>query len=149
LKDELNPTTVIISRLDDEWASVRFPYDEDFLATMKDSIEFTYRKWDRDKGYWRVHLAFLPELVAICKDNFNVVMIEKSLQHHHEEVPGNGIFQNLFPLIRDAYLDRVYKALAQAFHPDHKGDAELMKQLNEAFRERKSRIAKPDETQSE
>jgi hypothetical protein len=51
--------------------------------------------------------------------------------------PDANLFRMVFNLIPDEYVPGVYRALAQAVHPDHGGTNEQMRDLNLAYEERK------------
>jgi hypothetical protein len=125
-------STIIISKIDNEWVSVRFPYNEIFINALKQAIEPNYRIWDFDNKIWKVHIAFLESLIGVSKGYFLNIKCDINLKKDPTE-----LFNMLFENMNIAYIDKVYSSLAQAFHPDHKGNNEWMKSLNLSYNKNK------------
>jgi hypothetical protein len=54
------------------------------------------------------------------------------LAEEENKVPEN-MFAPIFDIIPEQYRDQVYRSMCQAVHPDHGGNVEQMKKLNEAY----------------
>jgi len=125
---------IVRSSLGQGWVDVVSPYDRDYVEELKSSIQPSHRKWDPQSQVWHVNELYLEELVALLKKHFDEVTTNLLSE---EPVPSN-LFRPVFEALKDlpnGNLDKVYKQLAVAVHPDHGGSDELMKKLNEAYQE--------------
>ena len=116
------------------------PYRRDFVEALKDNIEPRHREpiYEERNGkqrfsHWRIVDIYVPDLVKLLEDFFPGQEIESDLV----EDEGSWI-EEMFRVIPDGKVDLVYRALAQALHPDLGGDEELMKKLNTAYQARKA-----------
>ncbi len=64
--------------LKDDFISVRFPYDPGLVDRIKN---LENRKWDPKQKYWAVHIAHLPQVLAIL--NLNIANIEAPVRDHY------------------------------------------------------------------
>lgn len=118
----------------DKWIDIITPYSRDFVDNLKETVQPGHRKWDPDNKIWTVSEIYLEQVANLLKQYFDEVetdLLEPMAQ------PEN-IFVPILSLIRDEDLDRVYKLLCFAVHPDRGGNEESMKLLNIAYSERKN-----------
>ena len=133
------PTRAAINRSDIKgWLDVVTPYVPaimaDFLDELKSTIQPSHRKWDPDTKVWHVSDMFLEELIGMLKKYFDDVVTDLL---EEPSVPDN-MFMPVFEALKglpDGTLDKVYRQLSQALHPDKGGSNELQKKLNDAYSE--------------
>jgi len=101
------------------------PYNVDFVDDLKSSLPGHHRMWDKGAGHWLVNEAYLEDLVNVCRKYFNEVVTDLG-----EEEVTEGMYGELLRACPPANQDKLYAALAFAFHPDRGGDTEIMKQIN-------------------
>jgi len=116
------------------WVDVHSPYDPTYVKELKDSIQASHRKWDPGQSVWHVNELFLDILVRLLKKHFDEVTTDL-LNDENSVVPDN-MFVPVFEALRqlpNGSMDKIYKSLANALHPDHGGNTELMVKLNNAY----------------
>ncbi len=116
------------------WVDVVTPYLAEFVEDLKTVIQPSHRTWDKDNRVWHVNELFLEELVGLLQMHFDEVttdLVEAA------EPAASNMFKPVFAELKGDNLDKVYRALAQALHPDHGGNQEQMKLLNAAYQEAK------------
>ena len=127
----------ILQTNDPEWLAVITPYNRQFVEFFKINIEPRFRQPVYNENgkfvHWRVHRVCLEDIIKLIEDFFPGQEIESDLV----EDEGSWI-EEMFRVIPDGKVDLVYRALAQALHPDLGGDEELMKKLNTAYQARKA-----------
>ena len=119
------------------WVDVVSPYDPDYIEDLKTVIQPSHRIWDKDQRVWHVNEMFLEELVGLLQMHFDEVTTD--LVEPAEPATSN-MFKPVFEALKgmpDGAIDKVYKSLAFALHPDHGGSNELMTKLNGAYQEAK------------
>jgi hypothetical protein len=106
-------------------------YRAGFVYELKEEIPFPHRQYNAEDRTWDISESYLPALMRILKEHFdtvqNLIIKEKVLP-----IKGN-LFEEVFKVLQPEYCSVVYKALAQAVHPDHGGTNQMMKYLNEAY----------------
>ena len=127
------PTRASINRSTMQgWVDVISPFNSRYIEDLKTVIQPSHRKWDPDQRVWHVNEIFLEELVGLLKMHFDEVVTDLT------EPPTDNMFVPLFAALQgmpDGTMDKVYRTLSQALHPDHGGSTELMSKLNNAYDE--------------
>jgi len=130
------PTRAAINRSDKKgWVDLHTPYDKNFVQELKDRIQPSHRQWNPGQGVWHVNELFLDVAVELTRKFFNEVTTD--LLQEEPKAVGNmfvPVLQALAGLPNDG-MDKVYKTLAMALHPDVGGSNELMTKLNQAYQE--------------
>jgi hypothetical protein len=130
--DYKGPTRAAINRSEQRgWVDVHTPFNSDFVKKLKDNIQPSHRKWNPQQGVWHVNELFLDVVVELTKHYFDEVTTDL-LNEEPTQLPANMFLPVMQALPKDT-VDKVYKALAVAIHPDHGGSNELMSQLNQAY----------------
>jgi len=111
------------------WLDVDTPYSEKFIKELKLTIQPSHRKWNLVLKVWQVNEMFLEELVELLKVYFDEVIVN----FVNPAPNGNNPFIPVLNLISTQDIDKVYKSLAFAIHPDRGGNNQTMKLLNEAY----------------
>ena len=128
------PTKAAILKSPKEgWLKVISPYSADFVDELKSTIQPSHRHWNPDEKYWLINEIYLEDLVTILKRHYNEVTTDLL----GEESQPSNLFSQIFEILPKEYVDKVYFILASAIHPDHGGNEALIKQLNEAYQEKK------------
>ena len=104
------------------------PWDQDFLDELKSTIQPSSRHWNTETKRWIISEIVLEDVVRIMKRHFDEVTTDLA----QPETNGN-LFEQVFAVIPKEYMPQIYRALAQAVHPDHGGSEEMFKQLNNAY----------------
>jgi hypothetical protein len=115
------------------WVRVVTPFDRDFVDDLKVMIPRDHRQWVPEDKHWLVNELFIKELVDIVRMHFDDV--ETDLGQKETIETTEGLFNQLFKVIPKDHVDKIYKILAQALHPDHGGSTEQMTELNKAYQE--------------
>ena len=127
------PTRAAINRSDTKgWVDVVSPYNADYIEDLKTVIQPSHRKWDPNQKVWRVSEIYLEELVGLLKMHFDEVTTNLT---EPEQPAVDNIFKPVFSALKGDDMDKVYRALAFALHPDRGGSAEQMSKLNQAYQE--------------
>lgn len=115
-----------------EWLTISCPYEPHFVKALKREVDSAYRWWDKDSKLWHIRSAFIKEVLPLCRQYYEEVECRVNVKEVLASSKVN-VFEQLFKRITPQYADRIYKSLAKVVHPDLGGDADLMKQLNEAY----------------
>lgn len=130
------PTKAGIYRSDrDGWLKVVTPYHPDFVDALKSSIQPPHRTWDPDAKCWYINEMFLEDITKLCQRYYNEV--ETNLAEPEASDNNTNSFVELFDILPEDLVDKVYYSLSLALHPDRGGSNELVSQLNKAYKERK------------
>lgn len=120
------------------WLKITVPWinnvTRDFVDELKETVPSSNRKWDPDRKEWSISEMFLEELIPMLKRYFDEVITDLL---EEPSIPDNmfmPVFEALKGLPNDN-IDKIYKSLANALHPDHGGSTEIMTKLNEAYGE--------------
>ena len=121
------------------WFIVKTPWNENFLTDMKANIQQSSRQWDPVLKVWKISDMFLEDIIILLKLHFDDVVVDLE-----EEAPAIAVttkpinvFDEVFRMIPDDQVERIYKALAFAVHPDHGGNTAQMTALNVSYQARK------------
>jgi len=132
-KEHKGPTRAAVNRsVLTGWVDLVTPYNAGFVRDLKESIQTSHRKWNPDMKVWQVNQIYLDKAVLLLKKYFDEVTTDLLTE---PEVPAN-LFKPIFEILRklpNGNMDKIYRTLAMAVHPDHGGSDELMKKLNEAY----------------
>lgn len=122
----------------DGWLNVSTPYSRALVEDIKSYIEPSGRIWNPSTKFWEIKEIYLGTLVSILKKHFGDNIIQNLTE---EDKPlSSNVFKPVFDVLKtmpNGNMDRVYKALAIAIHPDHGGSNDQMKSLNEAYNDAK------------
>lgn len=116
------------------WVRIVTPYHKEFIEALKYNIPGSLRYWDNVDKVWEVNALYLDVLIDIMKKHFKDVSADLNSGNDTAEI--ENIFEPLFDILKDlptGEMDRVYRALSMALHPDRGGSAEQMKKLNEVM----------------
>jgi len=127
-----------ISQGPEGWLKARFPYNAALVAELKDTFPVGHRKWDPDSQCWFVSDLYAEELVAMLGRYFTEVVANIKSAEKTSENP----FYDALAALPEAHIDRVFRSIAQAVHPDVGGTDALMKQLNDAYASVKNKALK-------
>jgi len=121
------------------WVLVSAPYFPDITPRMvedfKTYIDSSSRKWNPDTKFWEVKETCLGTLITILKKYFGDNITQNLTA---EEASPSNLFRPVFEALKqlpNGQLDKVYRQLSMAVHPDVGGSNELMTKLNEAYQE--------------
>jgi len=115
------------------WVSLITPYNTEFLEELKMQIPGSMRRWIPDKKIWEVSDLYLDKAVLIMKQFFDEIITD---MFDEEPKAVENVFQPLFEILKDmpnGSMEKVYRALSMALHPDVGGSAEQMIKLNQAY----------------
>lgn len=122
----------------DGWVDVHSPYNKEYVETLKTVIQPSHRKWDAEQSVWHVNQIYLEELVGILKMYFDEVTTDL-VDDPNSSASASSVPDNMFlPVLEalkglsDGTMEKVFRSLAFAVHPDAGGSTELMTKLNEA-----------------
>lgn len=133
-KKYTGPTKAGIYKSDKEsWVRVVAPWNQDFLDELKDTFQPSFRRWDPDAKHWLINDIYLEDIILLCKKYFDDVETDLT-----SESSDSNPFIAVLDLIPIQDLDKIYKTLAFAVHPDRGGSDKSMKLLNEAYEKRKA-----------
>lgn len=115
------------------FVTVVTPYHAGFVSDIKTFIDYPFRKYDPATKHWMVDKTYLETLVIILEKHFD----EINTNLLSEQASDGNLFAQLFEILPNEHRDKVYRVLAQVFHPDKGGSTEQMSQLNEAYQQRR------------
>jgi len=126
------------------WAKCRLPYSEDFVAELKEKIDWRLRSWSPSERVWMVDPSVMGVAEEVALKYFpDFVWLKTSPNAARTSVPEppaerleDGTYGTLANLLRVSSSDtlkRLFKNLAVDLHPDRGGDIETMKLLNTAW----------------
>lgn len=119
------------------WVLVSTPYDAKLVEDLKSWIEPSGRSWNPETKFWEVKEIHLGTLVTILKKHFG----DNVTQNLTTPALGTGPKNMFIPVLEalkqlpNGQMVKVYRALANACHPDVGGTNELMSKLNQAYQE--------------
>lgn len=132
------------------------PYDKRFVAFVSQGVKSLHRKFDPVTKRWSVYVGRLPQVVAAAYRFFDSVdyravppevqikivqFLDKSsdpipmLSGSRRKTPHEVLF--VAPNAPLEVIKAAYWALAQKYHPDHGGDVEKFREIDEAWKELK------------
>jgi hypothetical protein len=131
------------------WLTFHFKYNRRFITTIQNLKPSSYRKFNKKLSCWEIHYTKLAPIVRdslrffkeIKYDDVNEVhkkIINDVLKHHQTDskvVKSADAYETLY-VAKNApkeVIRAAYKALAMLYHPDHGGDAEKFRMIQEAY----------------
>lgn len=140
---------------DTRFCSLTHPYNKRFVAFVSQGIKpLSFRRYDDRTRRWEVHINKIPQVVAAAKRFFEhvdyralppdvqikiVQFAEKSgdlpVGHTRPKTPYEVLYlaTNAPPEV----IKAAYRALAQKHHPDHGGDPNKFREIDEAWKKLK------------
>lgn len=150
---------LIIDDWDEEtqMAACRFKANRRFTDWLKVGLKpASYRRWDGK--VWRVHMSQLPLTVSMGRRYFHhvdysalpawVQMLIAEGTKNATRVPPMRLGAtpydtlHLLPSAPWEVVKAAYKALAIIHHPDHDGDAEVFREVTDAYKDLESKLVK-------
>lgn len=111
-------------------ATVAFAYDEKIIAIVKG---MPGRRWDPGAKHWTVDARDARALASqLARAGYVVSLDGKLVESGSAGALTGDPLEALFRQLPVHLREPVYRALSRVLHPDLGGDAELMKQLNNA-----------------
>lgn len=121
------------------WLLVSAPYFPDItphlVEDLKSYIDSSSRRWNPDTKFWEVKETCLETLITILKKHFRDNVTQNLTA---EEPVSSNLFKPVLEALKqlpNGQMDKVYRALSMACHPDAGGSNELMSKLNQAYQE--------------
>lgn len=122
-----------------DWLKIYTPYSQNFVQYLKLNIapqdrEPIFHEVEGKQRFdcWKIRRTYLDDIVKLMNDFWPREEIVSDLDE------GSDWIDKLFAVVPDSKIDLVYRALAQALHPDVGGDEELMKRLNLVYEIKKN-----------
>lgn len=115
----------------------RTPYDPAFVAELKATIPFPYRRWEPVDKVWRIDTLFEEEIADLCREHFGDVRIirpDETKAGGREPEHYRALF--ILPEAPIVVVEAAYRALAKLWHPDVSDDpnaVERMQAINLAY----------------
>lgn len=107
-------------------AFVSFPYDEILVDLFKH--RFPTRRWIPEQKVWEIPAALAEDCRNWLADQIGSAVVIKDTQDEYAWI------DMIFKAVTGNNREALYKGLAKAFHPDTGGDTEIMKRINDAYR---------------
>mgnify|MGYP001558341190 CR=1 FL=1 len=123
-----------------DWLLMVSPYNKDFVEQFKATIPSAQRKWDPESKRWLIGEIYAVEIAELIKQHFPEAEITTDLVQ--ETTPEVNLFEQLFTVLPAEFVDKIYKTLSMAVHPDKGGSNELMSKLNQAYENRRKKYDK-------
>ena len=142
-----------------EFCSLIHPYSKRFVDFVRYGIKpLSYRRWDGNSKRWEVHVAKLAVVILFAKSHFDHVdyrslpqdlqikivaemqgkqTAQETLRGHNRALlrPDPYLELHLQPTAPWEVVKAAYRALALLHHPDHGGNAEDFRRIQEAYEE--------------
>ena len=119
------------------WLIMVSPYDKSFVEQFKSAVPSGQRRWEPESKRWLFNSVYIADVVGLLKLHFPEIEITSDLVQEVE--PETSLFEQLLAILPDDYLEKIYKILAMALHPDRGGSNELMSKLNQAYAKRRKK----------
>lgn len=140
-----------------QFCPLEFKYNKRFQDLLRSGVKpLSYRKYDRAKGTWSVHISKLPLVVAFGKryfahvdysalpDAIQIQIVQRLQENRYREDLGPGPAASaaaktphqvlhLLPTAPPEVVKASYRALVSIYHPDHGGSADDFRAIQEAF----------------
>jgi hypothetical protein len=119
------------------WAST--PYNDVFLAALKEEVPAWARQWDKERKMWCVNATYertLKVLLVACYGDFAEVLpaeLGLGIDAGHRMPANEFAALHLLPSAPPELVRVAYKCLAKLYHPDLGGETEQMQALNAAY----------------
>lgn len=144
---------LIIKQKNSKWLSLHFSYNKRFVTALQSIKPLSYRKFNKKLGSWEIHESKLSLVIQFSQKHFSEVeydtlppnlklVIEIVLKDFKTSFKAPKVvdaYETLF-ILRSAPKEVIkasYKALVMVHHPDHGGDAEMFRRVQEAYNELK------------
>ena len=131
-KSTESPKASIVKSSIPGFVAVISTFNRDFVDELKESIPHPHRQWNPTDKMWNISETYLEELVKILTRYYG-----EDVSTNLVEQKSDNLFKQVFDILPNDFVDKVFFALAQALHPDHGGTNGMMTQLNSAYEERK------------
>lgn len=130
--------TATIKRYRNGVIKIRSPYDEGFVADLKDVVPWQYRQWDGALKLWIVQAPYAKDAIDCVRYWYAVVRIieeEPTTTGPSQSPPNGDPFRtlHLLPSAPPQLIHAAYKTLARINHPDLGGDVTTMQRINAAY----------------
>ena len=134
-----------------DFCPLAFSYNRRFYDLVKSGIKpLSYRRYNKEKKRWSVHIAKIPMVVSWGRRHFAYVdysslptpiqILIVEYERNRREAGGGRELSltphqvlHLLPSAPPEVIKASYKALAMLYHPDHGGDSEQFRAVQEAF----------------
>ncbi len=136
--------------------SVQTPYDASFVDQLKQRVPSSSRRWNPTVLQWQVGLAWRQIVEDLVRAHFaSVTVLEPPPASAHARPPNDwwnpyqapptpepippmappvpSPYDEMFSILADSTLSKIYKVIMLETHPDRGGDLELSKQVNAAW----------------
>jgi hypothetical protein len=153
-------TLTITYNPETKFCPLTHPYSKRFVAYVSQGVKpLSYRRYDEGNKRWEVHAVKVPQVVAAARRYFDhvdykalppelqisIVQYEKGKQSGAAYPVSGGARLAKSPhailfVAPDApqeVIKAAYRALASKYHPDHGGDPEAFRKIDEAYKELK------------
>lgn len=127
-KDEMARKAYVY--VDTDFMYLYTPYIEELVDDIRD---LPAREWLPDDRCWKVPTNFRDIVDQLLSKYF------KTVEWSKQQSAAPDWLEELFKAIPVIHQQRVYRALAVAFHPDTGGSPEMMRRINEVYDKHKSR----------
>jgi len=107
------------------------PYLAEFVEALKNEIPKEYRAWNPDSKTWYIEPRYAKLAEMLLHEWFETVEESGS----NRESPDWARVLHVQPDAPLEVVEAAYRALSKIYHPDLGGDAEKMRELNEAVKE--------------
>lgn len=144
----------ITATKDDQWFALEFGYNRRFSDLVRDGVKpLQYRRWVKTKNQWQIHKEKLPLVVHFGRRFFHYVdysslpemlqiwIVSKIEDGGWSAEPAVPVHQtpyqvlHLLPTAPQVVVKAAYKALVSMYHPDHGGDPDAFRAVQEAYEE--------------
>ncbi len=137
MKDRAERKCAVMRSSEEGWLNVFCPFNKMWIDYLKSTIAPQDRKpVINDLGkfsHWSVREQYLDNVVSLLQDYFPGEEITSDLVSESADwVTG------MFLACPEKHRDRVFRALAMAFHPDTGGNAKTMERINEEYQRLKA-----------
>ena len=131
---------------------IRSTYDENYVAALRAKIDWSAKKWDKEKREWVIDLRYRKVAMSLVKRFFQVVIEEnkppeertkrkrrqtgKTTSRQEKSVKDPYTVLHLLPDAPPKLVDSAYRVLAKLNHPDVSDEPNAdskMKAINLAY----------------
>jgi hypothetical protein len=113
--------------------TIRFRYDPNVVATIKQTVPGYGRSWDAQRRVWFVEPDWIHVLTSELRRRGHTVTGPEEPPRHSESESETDWAKMLFRRVGPTRADPCFRALARILHPDvATGDTTLMRELLDA-----------------